>query len=105
VISYKSSIVTISLSWTVCDILALISQNFKKSPDPKCTPILQNFNIASTLYIQYAKQFEMSSFIRSKDIALAAKCRHGSRNPTTLTWGTVNHEKANTSRSQLVSEI
>ena len=33
--------------------------------------ILQNFNMcnASTLYVQYTNKFEMSSFIRFKDIA------------------------------------
>jgi len=56
VISYKSSIATIGLSCAGSEILALISQNFKRSHEPTCTPILQNFNMrnASTLYVQSA---------------------------------------------------
>jgi len=43
---------------TVSEILALISQNFKRPRDLKCTPMLQNFNMcnASTLCIQSANQ-------------------------------------------------
>jgi len=56
VISYQSSIVTMYLSCTVSEILAPISQNFKRSRDPECTPVLQNFNMFNgiTLYIQSA---------------------------------------------------
>jgi len=61
VISFYSSIVTISLSCTVSEILSLISQNFKRSRDPECTPycpILQNCNMhnGNTLYFQSANQ-------------------------------------------------
>ena len=54
--------VTVSLSCTVSEILALISQNFKRSRDPDGTPILQIFNMCNgtTLYVQSANQFEMS---------------------------------------------
>jgi len=52
--------VTISRSFTVSEILALISQNSKRSRDPKCTPVLQNFNMCNgsrpTLYVQSTNQ-------------------------------------------------
>jgi len=38
------------------EMLALISQNFRRSRDPEYTPVLQNFNMcnASTVYVQFA---------------------------------------------------
>ena len=50
-------------------------------------------------------KFEMSSFIRSKDIAWAPNVDMGHVTLTTPTWGTVSHEKANTSRGRLVYKI
>jgi len=50
-------------------------------------------------------KFEMSSFINSKDMTWAQKCRDGSRDGDNAHLGTVSHHKANTSRGQLVYEI
>ena len=68
----------ISLSCTVSEILAIISQDFKSSCDPECAPILQNFNMCngSTIYVQPAVKFA-----RSKGMASAPKIRNGSRDP------------------------
>ena len=46
-------------------------------------PKLQNFNMfnASTLCVSTRTKFGMSSFIRSKDMAQAPKCRNRSRDP------------------------
>ena len=71
-------------------------------------PIFQNFNmwITSTLYVQSANQFEMSSFIRSKDMAWALKCRNGLIVIlTTPTWRIVRNHRTKTSRGKLVYEI
>jgi len=43
-------------------------------------------------------KFEMSSFIRSKDMAWAPKCRNGSRDPDHAHLGDSQHHKADTSR-------
>ena len=57
VISFYSSIVTISLSCTVSEILSLISQNFKRSRDPECTPYCRTVTcIMAILYVQSANQ-------------------------------------------------
>jgi len=71
--------VTICLSGTVSEILALISQNFKRlrtlNAPPSCRtstcvmPILFAFNLQT--------KFQMSGFIHSKDMAWAPKCRNG----------------------------
>jgi len=50
-------------------------------------------------------KFEMSSFIRSKDMAWAQNVEMGHVTLTMPTWGTISHHKANTSRGQLVYEI
>ena len=50
-------------------------------------------------------KFEMSSFIRSKDMAWAPKRRNGSHDPDHAHLGIVRHHKANTSRGQLLYEI
>jgi len=70
------------LSCTVSVKAAPISQNFKRSRDLKCTPMLQNFNMCNTttLYVKPAQtKFEISSFIRSKDMAWAPKWKNESR--------------------------
>jgi len=58
-------------------------------------PVIFTFNLQT--------KFEMSSFIRSKDIAWAPKCRNGSRDRDHAHLG--DSHKTNTSRSQLVYEI
>ena len=72
-------------------------------------PMLQNFNMcnASTLYIQslHSNQIWMSSFIRSRDIAWAPKCRNESRDSDHAHLGDSQHDKANTSHGQVVYEI
>ena len=77
--------VTISLSRTVVEILALISKNFKRSRDPECNPYptLRNFDIynGNTFYVQSATKLEMSSLIWFKDVAWTPKCRNVSRDP------------------------
>jgi len=83
-VTFKLFIVTISLSCTVSEILALISQNFKRSRDLKCIPMramLQNIYNASRLLFTFNLQtkFEMPSFISSNDMAWATKCRNESR--------------------------
>jgi len=50
-------------------------------------------------------KFEMSSFVRSKDMAWAPKCRNGSRDPDHAHLGIVRHHKAKTSRGQQVYKI
>jgi len=50
-------------------------------------------------------KFEMSSVIRSKNMAWAPKCRNESRNPEHAHLGDSQHGKANTSRGQVVYEI
>ena len=41
-------------------------------------------------------KFEMSNFIRSKDMPWATKCRNGSHDPDHALLGAVSHHKANT---------
>ena len=60
-------------------------------------PVLATFNLQT--------KFEMSSFIRCKDMAWAPKCRNESRDPDHAHLGTVSHQKAKTSRGQLVYKI
>ena len=72
--------------------------------------MLQNFNMcnAGTLYVQNFKlqtKFEMSSFIRSRDMAWAPKYINESRDPDQAHLGDSQHHKANTSRNQLVYKI
>jgi len=69
--------------------------------------MLQKFKMcnASTLCVQSANQFEMFSFIRSKHMAWAPKCRSGLHDPDHAHLGTVYHEDANTSRDKLVYKI
>jgi len=50
-------------------------------------------------------KFEMSSFIRSKDMASAQNIEMSHVTLTTPTWGTVSHEKANTLRGEVVYKI
>ena len=50
-------------------------------------------------------KFEMSSFVRSTDMAWTPKCRNGHVTLTTPTWGTVSYHKANTLRGQFVYKI
>ena len=71
------------LSCTISEILAIISQNFKRSRDPECTPYCRTLTYVTAVLFTFNQQtkFEMSSFIRSKDIAWAPKCRNESRNP------------------------
>jgi len=73
----------ICLSWTVSEILALIYQNFKRSPDLKCTPMLQTLTCAMPVLFTFNLQtkFEMSSFPRSRDMAWAPKWSNESRDP------------------------
>jgi len=49
-------------------------------------------------------KFEMSSFIRSKDMARAFKCGNGSRDPDNARLE-IRHRKANASRGQLAYKI
>ena len=60
-------------------------------------PVLFTFNLQIKL--------EMSSFIRSRDMARAPKCRNESRDPDHAHFGDSQQGKANTSRSQVVYEI
>jgi len=61
--------------------------------------MLQNFNIcnASTLYFNLQTKFEMSSFVRSKDMAWAPKCRNESCDLDHTYLGDNQDQKANTS--------
>ena len=73
--------------------------------------MLQNFNmiVYCVMRVLFAfnlqTKFEMSSFIRSRDMTWAPKCRNESRNPDHVHLGDSQHGKANTSRSQVVYEI
>ena len=60
-------------------------------------PVLFAFNLQT--------KFEMSSFIRSRDMAWAPKCRYESRAPDHAHLGDSQHDKANTSRGHVVYEI
>jgi len=60
-------------------------------------PVLFTFNLQT--------KFEMSSFIRSRDIAWAPKCRNESRDSDHAHLGDSQHDKANTSHGQVVYEI
>jgi len=60
-------------------------------------PVLFTFNLQT--------KFEMSSFIRSRDMAWAPKCRNESRDPDHASLGDSQHHKANTSRGKIVYEI
>jgi len=85
---------------TVYGILAhIFSKNFKKSRDPEHTRILQNFNMCNgnirffTFNLQ--TKFEMSSFIRFKNMSRAQKCRNGSRDPDNAHLGDSQSSQAN----------
>ena len=58
-------------------ILALVSQNFKRSRHPKRIPYCRNLTGVFSLQTK----FEMSSFIRSNDVAWAQKRRNGLHDP------------------------
>jgi len=60
-------------------------------------PVLFTFNLQT--------KFEMSSFIRSRDMAWAPKCRNESRGPDHAHLVDTQHDKANTLRGQVVYEI
>ena len=63
--------------------------------------MLQNFNMCNTttLYVKPAQtKFEISSFIRSKDMAWAPKWKNESRDSDHAHLGDTQHYKANTSR-------
>jgi len=60
-------------------------------------PVLFAFNLET--------KFEMFSFIRSRYMAWAPKCRNKSRDPDHAHLGDSQHDKANTSRGQVVYEI
>jgi len=68
-----------SLSCTASEILPLISPNFKRLRDPEWTPYWRTLTcvIAVGLLFTFRLQtkIEMSSFVRSKDMAWAQKCR------------------------------
>jgi len=70
-------------------------------------PILQNFNRCNAIHFTFNLQtkLEMSSFIRSKDIAWPKNLEMAHVTLTTSTRGIVRHHKANTSRGQTVYEI
>jgi len=50
-------------------------------------------------------KFEMTSFIRPRDMAWAPKCRNESRDPDDAHLGDSRHDKTNTSRGQIVYEV
>jgi len=60
-------------------------------------PVLFAFNLQT--------KFEMSSFIRSRDMSWAPKYRNESLDPDHANLGDSQHHKANASRGQLVYEI
>jgi len=60
-------------------------------------PVLFTFNMQT--------KFEMSSFIRPKDMAWAPKLEMSHVTLTTPTWRIVRHHKTSTSRDQVVYEI
>jgi len=60
-------------------------------------PVLFAFNLQT--------KFQMSSFIRSRDMAWARNVEMSHVTLTTPTGGTVSHQKANTTRGQLVYKM
>jgi len=60
-------------------------------------PVLFAFNLQT--------KFEISSFIPSRDMAWATKCRNESRDPDHAHLGDSQHDKVNISRGQVVYEI
>jgi len=80
------------LSCTVCETLglALIFLNFKRSHYPECTPycgILTCTMIIILVTFNLQTKFQMSSFICSRDMAWASKCRNESRDPDHAPFG------------------
>jgi len=69
--------------------------------------ILRNVNmyVLVLITINLHINFEMSSFIRSKDMTGAPKCRNRSRDPDHAYLGKVSQQKAGTSHGQLVYKI
>jgi len=55
--------------------------------------------------INLQTKFEVSSFMRSKDIAWAKNVEMGHMTLATPTWEIVSHHKANISHGQLVYKI
>jgi len=114
----------ISLYCTVYEILALIFQNCKRSRNLECTSYCRTLTCVMAVLFTFNLQtkFEMSSCIRSKDMAhthpfngslsgttqrygLGKKCRNGSRDLDNAHLGIVSRHKANTSCGQLLYEI
>ena len=115
----------ISLYCTVYEILALIFQNCKRSRNPECTSYCRTLTCVMAVLFTFNLQtkFEMSSCIRSKDMAhthtrltdlclglpkdmaWAQKCRNGSRDLDNAHFGIVSRHKANTSCGQMLYEI
>jgi len=50
-------------------------------------------------------EFEMSSFVRSKEMTRLQNFAMGHMIPITRNWGTVSYHKANNSHDQLVYKI
>ena len=92
IISYRSSVATMSLCGTVSEILSVISPNLTRSPDPE--HILFGGDLSCTLVglnllirISQHTKFEMSSFIYSKDMIEAPEIKNGSRDSDHAHWG------------------
>ena len=65
---------------------------------PYCRTLACVMLVLFTFSVQ--TKFEISSFVCSKCMALAPKCRNGSRDPDHAHLGIVRHHKADTSCSQ-----
>jgi len=57
--------VTICLSCTVSEILALISQNFKRSRDPKCTPCCRTLKCVMPVLFVFSLQTDLKCLASS----------------------------------------
>jgi len=89
--------------------IALIAQYFKRSPDLKCTAMLQNFNMwfvqCQYSFVQSANQIWNVYLHPLQRYGLGPKCRNEPRDPDHAHLADSQHDKANTSRGQVVYEI
>ena len=62
-------------------------------------------HVAVLITINLCTKLEVSSFVRSKDMTEATKCRNGSRDHNHTHLGDVSHHEANSSHGQLKDKI
>ena len=95
--------VTISLSCTISEILALISKKFKRWHDPEWTPYCRTLTCVMAAPFIFCKpnlkclaSFAPKIWPRRQDVEMCHITL------TTPIWGTVSHDKTSTSHGQLM---